>query len=63
MIEFCITKNEGKLILTAKGEFEAMRVVGGPCGYKAKLFKTKKGAERWIAERSFKPGECAVAVW
>jgi hypothetical protein len=63
MVEYCITKNECKLVLTAKGGFEASRAVGGPCGYKPKLFKTRKGAERWVAERSFKPGEIIIAVW
>ncbi len=63
MVEYCITKMDAKLVLTAKGGFEASRVVGGPYGYKPKLFKTKKGAERWIAERAFKPGEVKVSIW
>lgn len=60
---FCIQKQSSGLILTACDTFEAERVCGGPGGYKIKEFKTRKGAERWIAERNFKPGEVMVQVW
>lgn len=62
-ILYIVTRHECKYVLTAQENFEASRVVGGPCGYKPKLWKTREGAQRWIDARSFKPGECKVAIW
>lgn len=59
---FVVTRQNGNLILVAKGGFEGKRSCGVG-GYAIKQFKTWDGANKWINERCFKQGECEVKTY
>jgi hypothetical protein len=48
-----IIENKYGLLLAQKGTFELRSQVGGITGYRMKVFRTEKGAQRWIKERTY----------
>lgn len=50
MTQFIITRLDGKLVWTERGDFLPARMVG-PGAYNAKIWKTRKGIEKFINDR------------